>query len=304
MSAERRSGATQPKPHEPRAGLLRRALYSAYWALPHTALGRVAGRVATATRPRPLVQAALRAWTRIERIELDDFEPGPYASVHELFLRRLRPGRRPIREGVVSPVDGRVIATGQVRVGRVVTIKGLPLTLERVVNGRSHDLSLAPFEGGVFVVLFLSPRGYHRIHAPVAGTLRDVRWIPGRYYPQNEKALALISRVYEQNERATLRLATADGEVLLVMVAASLVGGIHVAGLSRPDFTRTAPRAIDRAVARGDELGHFAFGSTVVLLFPPSLGAGLVVHEGDDVRMGETLIAPPGIGQGAGGDSR
>lgn len=303
MSAERRRGATPPSSPEP-SGRLRRALYSAYWALPHTALGRVAGRLASATRPRPLVQAALRAWTRIERIELDDFEPGPYASVHELFLRRLRPGRRPIGEGVVSPVDGRVIATGYVRAGRVVSIKGLPLTLERVVNGRSHDLSLAPFEGGVFVVLFLSPRGYHRIHAPVAGTLRDVRWIPGRYYPQNEKALALISRVYEQNERATLRLATADGDVLLVMVAASLVGGIHVAGLSRQDFTRTAPRAIDRDVVRGDELGHFAFGSTVVLLFPPSLGTGLVVHEGDDVRMGETLIAPPGIGQGAGSDSR
>jgi phosphatidylserine decarboxylase len=140
-------------------------------------------------------------------------------------------------------------------------------------------------------VIFLTPRGYHRVHMPVAGTLESVRWIPGRYFPQNEDALDVIPRVYERNERATLSCRDGEGRpFLLVMVGASLIGGIHLEGVARREWMRTREVRLDRRLAQGDEIGHFAFGSTVVVLLPWSAE----VRERATVRMGETLTERPG----------
>jgi phosphatidylserine decarboxylase len=260
-----------------------------YPLLPHALLNRAMGALSRARHPRPLVQAAFRAWIRRDAIDLAEFEPGPFATLEELFLRRLRPGARPIGPGVVSPVDGRVVATGGIAPGAALLVKGRPLSLERLVAGAGHPADLTPFHGGAWISIFLSPRGYHRIHMPESGTLADVRFIPGRFFPQNELALAHLDRVWERNERATLRIRRdAGGEALLVLVGASLVGGIELAGVPRAAWVARRPVPLGLRREKGDEIAHFRFGSTVVLLLPPGAPT-LRARAGDELRMGEPL---------------
>src|SRR5262249_4300273 len=172
-------------------------------------------------------------------IDMSDFEERSYTSVEDFFLRKLRPGTRPLASGLISPVDGLFVGGGTIAKEQPLVVKGQRISLDRLVNGRIHDLSLDAYDGGSFATLFLSPEGYHRIHMPEDGEILDCRWIPGRYFPQNEDALRHIHGIYERNERAVLRVRLDRGdELLMVLVGASLVGGIHLEGVERPLWIR------------------------------------------------------------------
>jgi phosphatidylserine decarboxylase len=278
------------------------AFLRAYRWFPHATINAVARRVARVRRPRWLVQAAVRAWIRRDQIDLDSctiHDPARFASLEELFLRRLRPGARPLDPaGVSAPVDGRVMAAGRLEADTRLPVKGSHLSLDRIVNGRRSRTPLAvePYLGGDYAVLFLSPRGYHRVHMPVDGELLDVRWLPGRLFPQNERALVHIAGVYERNERAVLRLQPADPgatvPLLMVMVGASVVGGIELEGVSRAAWVGREPFPLAGRRARGAEIGHFTFGSTVIVVVPPGVTGPLVAKAGADVKMGERLWDP------------
>jgi phosphatidylserine decarboxylase len=260
-------------------GFHRSALFlRAYRFLPHAMINRATARLMRAERPRWLVDAAIRAWIARDGIDMADYQEEAWPSVERFFLRRLKPGARPLGEGLVSPVDGRVVDVGTIRRGRTILVKDRPISVERLVNGRRHALPLADYEGGHYAVIFLSPRGYHRVHMPFAGTLTARQWLPGRFFPQNDDALVHIDAVYERNEREVLSLdVEGSGPALLVMVGASLVGGIHVGGLRRRD--------------KGEELGHFSFGSTVVLLFRRGAVKRLAVTHGQALVMGQSIGA-------------
>lgn len=257
-------------------------LFALYPLLPHRALGRLVRAWAEARRPRWVVDAWTGEWLRRADVDLEGTERGPFASVAEAFGRRLVPGGRALGAGLVSPVDGEVVATGTIVPGLRITVKGREMSLARVAGG----VPLDPWLGGTYAVIFLSPRGYHHVHAPAPMTVDEVVWVPGRFYPQNHDALRAIPRVYERNERAVLRATTRDGApLLLVMVAASLVGGVEVHGSLLAGGAR--PRSFD--VEKGERLGSFLLGSTVVLLVPKSLGREVSVLEGDALRMGQSL---------------
>lgn len=267
-------------------------LFRLYPYLPHRALNGAAGVVARARWPRPIVDAAVRAWIRRAGIDMRDFEEGPYATLHEFFLRRLKPEARPLGPGFVAPVDGRVVAAGRIAQNRPIVVKGLPLSVDRIVNGTMHKRPLDAYHGGSFATLFLSPEGYHRIHLPADAEIVDCRWIPGRFFPQNERALASIHAVYERNERAVLMCRSAAGEFLLVLVGASLVGGIHLEGIERSEWVRAGLVTLGKRAQKGDEIGHFAFGSTVIVLWPRAWQGRPKVKGGELVAMGETLWEP------------
>jgi phosphatidylserine decarboxylase len=267
------------------------ALHRIYPALPDRLINRAFARVTAARWPRWLLARVIDRWIRQAGIDMRDFAPKDYASIDEFFLRELRPDARPIAHGVVSPVDGVVVASGAITPDYRVRIKGSSMTLARVVNGKHHHLALDDFEGGSFLVIFLTPNGYHRVHAPLDARLTELLWIPGRYFPQNERALARIPRVHERNERLTMRLSAGDGETLLTMVAASLVGGIHLASEPRARWARLEPTPIDRSLRKGEELGHFSFGSTVVMLTSRALNLEPLLEEGAWVKMGQKIFA-------------
>ncbi|MCC6898111.1 MAG: phosphatidylserine decarboxylase [Polyangiaceae bacterium] len=265
------------------------AFLRCYAFLPHRVLNRATALLTSAQRPAWAVDRAIDHWAQRDGIDRSEFEQRRFASLDDFFLRRLAPGARPLEPGFVAPCDGNLIAAGRIDLDRPLVVKQQRLSVDRVVNGGVHDLGLSDFEGGTYAVIFLTPRGYHRVHMPVAGTLEAVRWIPGRYFPQNEDALRVVPRVYERNERATLSCRDARGRpFLMVMVGASLIGGIHLDGVDRRAWVKTEPHPIGRALGRGDELGHFAFGSTVVVLLPRGYATGVV--EQPEVRMGQRLL--------------
>lgn len=260
-----------------------------YAFLPHRVMNRGIARLTSVRRPAWLVDRAVRAWVAKDHIALSEFEDRRFVSLDDFFLRRLRAGARPLGAGFTAPADGNLVASGPLALKRPLVVKGQRLSVDRVVNGGRHELDLREWEGGAFAVIFLTPRGYHRLHAPLDAELEEVRWIPGRYFPQNADALEHIPRIYERNERATLSFRDGQGRrFLLVMVGASLIGGIHLEHLEQKRWMTAAPTKIGRQLSRGDELGHFAFGSTVVMLLPPSFQARVV--ERPEVRMGETLF--------------
>ena len=260
-----------------------------YRYLPHALLGRLSRVVATARRPGWAVDLAVRRWIDRAAIRMEEFLPGPFPSLETFFLRRLRPGARPIATGFIAPADGIVVGAGPIVRGMILQIKGVALDLERLTRGRGPELPLAAYEGGRYTTIFLTPHGYHFVHMPLAATVVELRWIAGRAFPQNEDALRHIPRIYERNERVVLRCrGDDDREFLLVLVGASLIGGIHLHGLERAAWARPEPLAWGRRFARGDELAHFSFGSTVVILVPPAL-AGLPPPLGAELRMGQRL---------------
>lgn len=260
-----------------------------YRFLPHGLLGRCSRLIARARRPRWAVDLAVRRWIDRAAIRMEEFLPGPFVSLEAFFLRRLRPGARPIADGFVAPADGVVVSAGPIARGMILQVKGVSLDLERLTRGAGPELPLLAYEGGRYTTIFLTPHGYHYVHMPIPATLIEVRWIAGRAFPQNQDALRHIPRIYERNERAVLRCRSDDGhEFLLVLVGASLIGGIHLAGLERPTWARREPYLCQRHFARGAELGHFSFGSTVVVLAPPAL-AGLPPFIGTELRMGQRL---------------
>lgn len=264
-------------------------LLRAYRWLPHRLLNQTAALLTGTPWPRPVVRAAVRVWQWRGGIGMADFQPADYATVDEFFLRELRPGARPMGEGLVCPADGVVVAHGTIEPHGTIEIKGQTLDFARLLNGQQHDLPVAQWHGGQHFTVFLTPDGYHHVHSPVTGTLRDVRRIRGRFFPQNADALQVIPKVYERNERAVVRIGTEHGEFLLIFVGASFVGGIELAGVADLAAADKQALPIDRPVQKGERLGHFRFGSTVVVLCPPGAVGAFAVQAGQRVQMGANI---------------
>lgn len=256
------------------------AFCRAYEHVPDRPLNALAGRLSRAKLPRPVVRALVEAWSRREGIVLSDFEDAPHASIHEFFVRRLRTGARPIGAGIVSPVDGEIIFDAPWKETSQLSLKGAAMR-PREVFGRGVE---ALGEDARVVSIFLSPRGYHRVHAPSDLRVREVRHVPGRFFPQNRRALVHIPAVYERNERVTLVCETEHGPLFLCMIGACMVGSVAV-----DDELVLASRRVDLDRAKGEELGFFAFGSTVVLATRTE--GPLLARVGEEVAMGRTLFA-------------
>lgn len=232
-----------------------------YERLPHERLDAIAGWLMRRERPRLVVRALIDLWIRRAGIARTDFEPGPFPTLEAFFLRALRPGARPLGSGLVCPVDGRVTSAGHDPDHLVV--KGHPISVRALC---ADDVAAR-----TTLVAFLSPDGYHHVHAPDDATVTAIVPIAGRTFPQNDDALAARPDVYLRNARVVVR----TDRYTLVLVAASLVAQVRL------------EVAIGDTVARGDRIGCFTFGSTVALLLPEHVPLG--VTEGDIVRMGQSL---------------
>jgi phosphatidylserine decarboxylase len=272
------------------------AFFRLYPYLPHALLNSAMGAIGRFSRPRWAIELVIRRWVERDGIDLADFAPGPWPTLEAFFLRALRDGARPIEDGlVVAPADGNVVGSGRCDRGTFLQVKGRSISVDRLVHGASprDRIDLSPYDGGSYLTTFLTPRGYHHVHAPSDGELIDVRWIPGRFFPQNEDALRHVDAIYERNERAVLRLSTARGTIVLVMVGASLIGGIHLRDRDRAEWVRAAPTALAAHKRKGDAIGHFSFGSTVVMLFPrdfANAASSTLPRVGSSVRLGERLL--------------
>lgn len=258
------------------------------YPLPHHLLSRCLGRIVR-WRWKPWKNLLIRGFIRHYRVDMSLAaapDPGAYRHFGEFFARPLRPGARPPdSEGVLSPVDGSISRIGYASESELLQAKGRRYRLEELLpEGRA-----APFRGGAYATFYLSPRDYHRVHIPIDGELRERRYVPGRLFSVNPAATRLIPRLYARNERLALMFDTPAGEMAVVMVGALFVGGLETVW-DAPAGPPPASGETSQRLARGQELGRFNMGSSVILLFPRDrIRWHASLHAGDPVRVGQSL---------------
>jgi phosphatidylserine decarboxylase len=260
--------------------------------IPRRLLTRAMGRFSRVEVPvvRDLSLAAFRFFA--DDLHLEEARKSRFSSLHDCFVRELRPGARPIDPDprvLVSPCDGIVGASGRIRRRELIQAKGRPYTLEELL---ADPAEAGRYEDGCFVTLRLKANMYHRFHAPHDCRVDRVTYVPGDVWNVNPPALRRVPRLYARNERAVLR-ARLDGSGLpfsLIPVAAILVAGIRLGFLDLSRQEHAAALSCDARLGKGEEMGWFEHGSTIIVLAPPGLRPCAGVREGTLVHMGERLL--------------
>lgn len=243
----------------------------------------------------------IRLFLRGFSIDLSEAEWGlvdNYRSFNHFFTRALKPGARPLPEdpqAFISPVDGTISQFGTIRDGRLVQAKGHEYSLLDLLGGDT-DLAVR-FLNGRFCTIYLAPYNYHRIHMPITGKLSQWSYVPGRLFSVNAATARTLPDLFTRNERLNAIFDTQAGPIGLVMVGALFVGSLETvwAGRVTPPHVRGSEpfhySPMDSiALGRGDEMGRFNMGSTVILLAPPgSVDWDADLQPGQTVRMGQAI---------------
>ena len=204
----------------------------------------------------------------LNEAQLEDIEE--YKHFNDFFTRALKDGSRPISDSkVVSPVDGVVSQFGSIKEALIVQAKGKKYSVEALLAENSKNGLYTSF-----VTIYLSPKDYHRIHMPLDGSLKSMKYIPGNLFSVNQRTVNNINQVFARNERLVCYFETEYGEIALVMVGAIFVGSMETSweGQITPPYTKSIKtydydsRQIE--LSKGKELGRFNMGSTVILLMP------------------------------------
>ncbi len=256
---------------------------------PHHLISRLAGCLAEC-RIGWLKNAFIRAFIRHYKVDMSQAAletPDAYPHFNAFFTRALKDDARPLPEAadaLLCPADGAISQLGEIRNGRVFQAKGHDYSVLELLGGDAERA--APFMGGQFATIYLSPRDYHRVHMPLTGTLREMVHVPGRIFSVNQTTAENVPELFARNERVVCLFDTERGPMAMVLVGAMIVASVETvwAGLVTPpkrvlrswryDETARAPITLER----GAEMGRFLLGSTVILL----LGA-------DQVRWAESL---------------
>lgn len=246
---------------------------------------------------QPLVRdLSMKLWQLFAGpLDLSDAKKTRFRSLHDCFTRELKAGARPVDASddvVVSPCDAIVGAFGQIHGTELIQAKGFPYTLEDLL-GDARLVAL--YRDGVYVTLRLTSTMYHRFHAPFDCTVSEVLYISGDTWNVNPIALERIERLFCKNERAVVRttLCGSPESVALVAVAAILVAGIHLNFIDEPlSLAYKGPNRLPcwAAFRKGDEMGYFRHGSTIIVFATGGLEPCQRVRPGAVVRMGEALL--------------
>ena len=247
---------------------------------------------------QPLVRdLSIAVWRLFSDLDLSDAKLSRFRSVHDCFTRELKDGARPVEDDpriLVSPCDAIIGASGAIAGTRLFQIKGFPYALEDLGG---PDL-VGPHRDGRYVTLRLTSGMYHRFHAPHDCRVEQVTYISGDTWNVNPIALRRIEKLFCRNERAVVRTRLAAGQhvVTLVPVAAVLVAAIRLHCLDvLLDLDHPGPDVIlcDATFAKGQEMGWFEHGSTIILFAPDGFALCDNVREGSVIRMGQPLMRLP-----------
>ncbi|MDI9244862.1 archaetidylserine decarboxylase [Marinobacter sp. CHS3-4] len=271
------------------------------YVTPQLTVSRLAGRLADMDNTPAVKNRVVRWFIDRYGVNMDEaLEPDPeaYPSFNAFFTRALKPGLRPVDDRpsvLVSPVDGAISQLGTVTDDRVFQAKGQSFSLTELLGGDSGKA--AEFENGEFATIYLSPRDYHRIHMPLSGTLREMTYIPGRLFSVNPTTAAQVPNLFARNERISCVFDTDAGPMAMVLVGAMIVGSMETtwAGVVAPgtsDVDTTSYQHLEKPIRieKGEEMGRFRLGSTVVLVMPKgAVSWGKDQIPGATVRMGQAF---------------
>jgi phosphatidylserine decarboxylase len=262
--------------------------------LPKNLLSRFMGFLANLS----ISKAFIPWFAKRYKIDLNEAEKdiSDYPTLNQFFTRHLKAGVRPIHKlddpsNVVSPVDGKIAQMGNIVNGAMIQAKGLDYQLNHLIGS---TLEAEAYQDGYYMTIYLAPTDYHRMHHYATGIIQKMRVIPGQLFPVNALAVNNVRNLFPINERITTYIENTFGQKsAIVKVGATVVGKIKLAyhkaesnkGLA---MAKTFETPID--VKKGDELGYFAMGSTVVMLFEKaSFQVNEKLKAGDAVRVGEDL---------------
>ncbi len=248
---------------------------------------------------QPLVRdISLRVWGFFADLDLSDAKQTVFRSMHDCFTRELKEDARPVDMDpgiLVSPCDAIVGAMGVVKDGQVLQVKGSAYALDDLLGDTAHA---ADFRDGCYVTLRLTSSMYHRFHAPYDCRIISVSHFPGDVWNVNPATLRRIDRLFCKNERAVIRTTLSgtghEWDVTLVPVAAILVAGIRLRFMDLPLRSlgqRTFP--CDASLRKGEEMGWFEHGSTIVVFAPHGFTPNATVREGMTIRSGQPLLRLP-----------
>jgi phosphatidylserine decarboxylase len=265
--------------------------------VPRLLLTRLMGRFSRIESPA-LARLSIAVWRLFTDLDLGEAKQQRFASLHACFTRELREGARPVdlrADVLASPCDAIVGACGEVAGTRLFQAKGFPYEMGELF-GPSQDVSA--FRDGVYATLRLTSAMYHRFHAPHDARLEHVTYLSGDTWNVNPIALARVERLFCRNERAVLRLRLERGgqPLAIVPVAAILVASLR---LHAPDLRLhlkyRGPNEIpcDVPLAKGQELGWFEHGSTIIVFAPRGFRLAPGIAGGARIRMGEPLMRLP-----------
>ena len=272
------------------------------YLLPHRALSRI---VYWATRWTwtPWKNFLIASVVKNYAVDMGDAvqpDPHAYASFNAFFTRALKPGVRNAPadpRAVACPADGKIsqagaIVTNDAGSARIFQAKGFDFSVAELLG---DEIEAQKYTNGQFATVYLSPRDYHRMHMPLAGTLRETVHIPGRLFSVAPFTVEGVPRLFARNERLVCHFDGEHGPFAVVMVGAMLVSSVETVwgGLEIPPYastiTHTDWREKHIRLERFAEMGRFNMGSTVILLLPPAHAAKLVVAAGESVRVGQPL---------------
>ncbi len=277
-------------------------LYVAFQRLlPQFLLGRIVHRLARVRTPW-FKDLCIRGFARLFPVNLDEAAqpvPGGYPSFNAFFTRSLQPGARPQDPdpaAITCPADGRVQQAGTLHDTQLLQAKGMTYSAAELLGDAE---AAAAFRNGWFLTVYLAPQDYHRVHAPLAGTLRDMIYMPGDRLSVNEATAAAVPGLFARNERLVCLFESASGPFAVV-----LVGALNVASISTTwagEVLPCTPRQMRRwhypgragvPFARGDQMGYFNLGSTVIMLMPPGTSvAAAGLAPGRPLRVGQCVAA-------------
>ncbi|UOF12859.1 archaetidylserine decarboxylase [Lysobacter capsici] len=269
------------------------------YVLPHRLMSSLARALAYSERPgvsRWLIDTVTRKFG-VDLGEAANSDPRSYPTFNAFFTRALKPGARvpdPDPRVLLMPADGRISQCGPIRDGEIFQAKGQSFTATELLGG--DEAAAAPFRDGVFATVYLSPKDYHRVHMPWAGTLRETVHVPGRLFSVGPDAVRNVPRLFARNERLVCHFDTEFGPMAMVMVGALLVSGVETvwSGVEIPRYgdivTTKDYRGEAVTLERFAEMARFNYGSTVIVLLPPGVAAldpGLGAETA--VRLGQAL---------------
>ena len=267
--------------------------------IPRNALTRFIGWFSQIENP-VIAFVSIQVWKFFSALDLSEAKNQHFKSMHACFTRELKPNARPINQGLsylVSPCDALIGAFGQVRNGEVFQAKGFPYALHDLIPNKGLAKS---YEGCEYVTLRLTSSMYHRFHAPAAMRIRKITYISGDTWNVNPIALKRVERLFCKNERAVIECEIDHADkrmpnatLTLVPVAAILVASIRMHCINLLFHLQyQGPNEIecDVAVHRGEELGWFQHGSTIIIFAPKNYRLLPSLKLGDNIRMGEALF--------------
>lgn len=268
----------------------------AQYLLPKHLISRLLGLLAEA-KAGALTQFLIKTFIKAYKVDMSEAElehPSRYKTFNEFFTRALKPGIRPINDkknSLCQPVDGTVSQLGNIEFDSIFQAKGHDFSLTSLLGGKPELAE--PFINGKFATIYLAPSDYHRIHMPIAGKLIESLHVPGELFSVNPLTAQNVPELFARNERVVTIFDTPVGKVAMVLVGATIVASIETvwAGTITPPQSKIVRHWNHNdqniTLSKGDEMGRFKLGSTVVLCFEPDAIEFADMNAGDITRLGE-----------------